>query len=249
MISRGFLIVTRLPSRLAVSSESFFYGCPPAHRPYNTIQTNEAIETVDRERNRLNYLAHLYLADQTDDSLIGNLLGDFVKGRPGERYSDEIVAGILFHRKIDAFADAHPIMRASRGRIAPRMSRFSGIIVDVCYDHFLARHWRRFSSHDLTAFVQHAYDVLQKNRPILPERLQRILPYMISEDWLGHYIEIKRVGETLDRITRRLTHGERFKGAIVEVEKNYADLESDFLNFFPDLVDYAHCTKLEYNHN
>jgi acyl carrier protein phosphodiesterase len=119
----------------------------------------------------------------------------------------------------------------------------------VCYDHFLARHWRRFSSHDLTAFVQHAYDVLQKNRPILPERLQRILPYMISEDWLGRYIEIKRVGETLDRITRRFTHGERFKGAIVEVEKNYADLESDFLNFFPDLVDYAHCTKLEYNHN
>jgi acyl carrier protein phosphodiesterase len=204
---------------------------------------------ADQERNRLNYLAHLYLADPAVESLIGNLLGDFVKGRPGEHFSDEIVAGILFHRKIDAFADAHPIMRTSRGRIGPQMSRFSGIIIDVCYDHFLARHWSRYSSQKLTVFVQYAYDVLQKNHLILPERLQRILPYMISEDWLGSYIEIKSVGVTLDRITRRLTRGEQFKGAIVEVENNYADLESDFLNFFPDLVDYACRAKLELNQN
>jgi acyl carrier protein phosphodiesterase len=197
----------------------------------------------------LNYLAHLYLADQTDDSLIGNLLGDFVKGRPAEHYSKEIVAGILFHRKIDAFSDAHPIMRTSRGRIGPQMRRFSGIIIDVCYDHFLARHWNRYSNQDLTVFVQHAYNVLYNHRPILPQRLQRILPYMISEDWLGRYIEIKSVGVTLDRITRRLTRGARFKGAIVEVEKNYADLEGDFLNFFPDLLDYVHRTKLELNQN
>jgi acyl carrier protein phosphodiesterase len=193
----------------------------------------------------LNYLAHLYLADPTDDSLIGNLLGDFVKGRPGEHFSDEIVAGILFHRKIDAFADAHPVMRTSRRRIGSRMRRYSGVIVDVCYDHFLARHWRRYRNQDLPLFIQHAYDVLQKNRAVLPERLQRILPYMISEDWLGRYIEIKQVGVTLDRITRRLTRGEQFKGAIVEVERHYADLESDFFLFFPELVDYACRAKLE----
>lgn len=197
----------------------------------------------------MNYLAHLYLADDTDDSLIGNLLGDFVKGRPGSQYSDEIIAGILLHRKIDAFADAHPTLRTSRRRIGRQMSRFSGIIIDVCYDHFLARHWHTFSDQDLTKFVQHAYDVLQKHRPILPERLQRILPFMISEDWLGRYIEIKSVGKTLDRITRRLTRGEQFRGAIVEVEKNYTDLESDFLFFFPDLVDFSTRTKLEMTKN
>jgi acyl carrier protein phosphodiesterase len=119
----------------------------------------------------------------------------------------------------------------------------------VCYDHFLARHWSRYSNQSLNLFVQHAYDVLQKNHFILPERLQRILPHMISEDWLGSYIEIKSVGVTLDRITRRLTRGEQFKGAIVEVEKNYADLESDFLNFFPDLLNYACRAKLESNQN
>lgn len=187
----------------------------------------------------MNYLAHLYLADDADDSLIGNLLGDFVKGRPGSRYNDDIVAGIMLHRRIDAFADAHAGVRRSRGRIGSRMSRFSGIIVDVCYDHFLARHWSAFSDQDLAVFVQHAYQVLQKNRPILPDRLQRILPVMISEDWLGRYIEFERIGSTLDRIARRLTRGRQFTGAIVEVEENYADLEKDFLTFFPDLIDFS----------
>lgn len=197
----------------------------------------------------MNYLAHLYLADDTDDSLIGNLLGDFVKGRPGSQYNDEIIAGILFHRKIDAFADAHSTMRTSRNRIGRQMSRFSGIIIDVCYDHFLARHWSTYSNQGLAEFVQHTYDVLQRYRPILPERLQRILPFMVSEDWLGSYIVIKSVGKTLDRITRRLTRGEQFKGAIVEVEKNYADLESDFLNFFPDLVEFSNRAKLKMTKN
>jgi acyl carrier protein phosphodiesterase len=187
----------------------------------------------------LNYLAHLYLADDSDDSLIGNLLGDFVKGRPGRQYNADIVAGIIFHRKIDVYTDAHPMMRASRSRITPQMSRFSGIIIDVCYDHFLARHWQRFSDQDLTVFIQRAYQVLQTNRPILPVRLQRILPFMVSEDWLGRYIELKSVGTTLDRIARRLTRGAQFKGAIVEVEKNYRQIEGDFLSFFPDLIEFS----------
>ena len=191
----------------------------------------------------MNYLAHLYLADDTDDSLIGNLLGDFVKGRPGPHFNDGIVAGIRLHRRIDAFADAHAVTRRSRSRIGSRMRRFAGIIIDVCYDHFLARHWSTFSDKRLAVFVQHAYDVLQKNRPILPMRLQRILPCMISEDWLGRYSEFKRIGPTLDRITLRLTRGRQFKGAIVEVEQNYSDLEKDFLTFFPDLVEFSHRAK------
>lgn len=193
----------------------------------------------------MNYLAHLFLADDSDDSLIGNLLGDFVKGRPGPQYNAEIVAGILLHRKIDAYSDAHKMMKDSRHRIGSRMRRFSGIIVDVCYDHFLAKHWRTYSDQDLRTFIRRAYGVLQKNRPTLPDRLQRILPYMISEDWLGRYIELQSVGKTLDRITLRLTNGQQFKGAIVEVESNYDELENDFQAFFPDLITFAMKAKQE----
>ena len=45
----------------------------------------------------MNYLAHLFLAEDNPQSIIGNLLGDFVKGRLEQYkniYNPEIIAGI-----------------------------------------------------------------------------------------------------------------------------------------------------------
>ncbi len=187
----------------------------------------------------MNYLAHLFLADDNDDSLLGNLFGDFVKGNPEDRYNTGICDGIYCHRKIDIFADAHPVTRRSRLLFSRRWRRFAGIIVDMCHDHFLSKHWQRFSARDRSEFVDHVYAVLTRHRPILPGRLQRILDFIIDENWLGSYIQIKNVGITLDRIAGRLTRGEQFKGAIVEVDTHYDELERDFLNFFPDLIRYT----------
>lgn len=187
----------------------------------------------------VNYLAHLYLADDCDDSLIGNLLGDFVKGRPEGRYARSIAEGIRFHRRIDSFCDAHPVTGSSRNRIGPQRRRFAGIIVDVCYDHFLARHWQRFHTRDLPDFSGRIYSVLEGNRRLLPERLNRMLPFMISEDWLGSYVHLQGVAAALDRIAGRLTRGERFMSAVTEIESNYETLEKDFLSFFPDLVEFS----------
>jgi acyl carrier protein phosphodiesterase len=133
------------------------------------------------------------------------------------------------------------ITRKSRNRISPLRRRFAGIIVDVCYDHFLSRHWRHFGTIDLKSFVERVYAVLSKNRALLPERLSRILPCMISENWLGSYIHLERVGDALDRIAGRLSRGGQFMRAVTEIEANYEALESDFLAFFPDLA--AFCTE------
>jgi acyl carrier protein phosphodiesterase len=187
----------------------------------------------------LNYLAHLLLSDNCDDALVGNLLGDFVKGNPAGRYNDVVAEGIRHHRKVDTFADAHPVTCTSRNRIGRSRRRFAGVIVDVCYDHFLARHWQRFSGETLASFTGRVYAVLNRHRAILPSRLNRILPVMMAEDWLGGYADIDRVAVTLDRIAGRLSDGSRFKGAIADVHANYADLERDFFEFFPDLVDFC----------
>jgi len=184
----------------------------------------------------LNYLAHLFFSDPSDDALLGSLLGDFVKGNPAGRFPPAVVDAILFHRKIDSYSDCHLITRRSRDRISPLRRRFAGIIVDVCYDHFLCRHWRDFSPVDLKSFVGRVYSVLDKNRANLPERLRQILPHMIAEDWLGSYIQLEGVGDALDRIAGRLSRGGAFKGAVAEIEANYEVLEIDFLAFFPDLV-------------
>jgi acyl carrier protein phosphodiesterase len=183
----------------------------------------------------LNYLAHLFFSNSGEEAIIGSLLGDFVKGNPAGRFPSAVADAILFHRKIDSFSDSHFITRLSRDRISPLRRRFAGIIVDVSYDHFLSRHWQQFSPVDLKFFVDRVYFVLSHNQEMLTERLRRILPHMIAENWLGGYIQLEGVGKALDRLAGRLSRGGPFKGAVAEIETHYEDLEADFLAFFPDL--------------
>lgn len=187
----------------------------------------------------MNFLAHLFLADDNEDALLGNLLGDFVKGDPAGRFRDGVTEGILLHRKVDTFADSHAITRKSRQRFSSDRRRFAGVIVDMCYDHFLAVHWQRYAGVPLDRFAGKVYGILKANRSWLPQRLKRIMWLMESENWLCGYAHISRLGTTLDRIAGRLSRGQQFKGAIEEVEANYQALESDFSAFFPELITFA----------
>jgi acyl carrier protein phosphodiesterase len=187
----------------------------------------------------MNYLAHLFIADEVNDSLIGHLLGDFVKGAAIRNYDRVIQDAIRFHRKIDSFSDAHELTRASRSRIRRPWRRFAGIVVDVCYDHFLARSWHRFSDEALPEFVRRVYVDLQSHRCALPDEAEQVLKRMISYDWLNSYQDLNKVGIALDRIAGRLTRGERFLGSIHDVQANYTALQEDFLSFFPELVYFA----------
>jgi acyl carrier protein phosphodiesterase len=187
----------------------------------------------------MNFLAHVYVADITNDSMLGHLLGDFVKGRAIHAYSPCIQEAIQFHRRIDSFCDSHPVTRSSRNRIGPARRRFAGILVDLCYDHFLARNWHCFKSELLTDFTRRVYTTLAQDRTPLPERFDAILPKMIAYDWLAGYFHLDHVALSLDRIADRLTCGERFKGGIADIVDNYRELQSDFAAFFPELILFA----------
>ena len=183
----------------------------------------------------MNYLAHLYLAEQSRDGLLGSLLGDFVKGPLGGRFPETVRRGIALHRAIDSFTDAHPLHLESRNRIGKARRRYAGIIVDVCYDHFLCRNWSHHSSESLAVFTERVYDVLREHRKDLPDRLQRIMPHMIADDWLSSYADLENVGRALDGIARRVTRSNPLAGALTEIEANYAALSGDFEHFFPEL--------------
>ena len=183
----------------------------------------------------MNYLAHLYLAEQSPEGLLGGLLGDFVKGRLDDRFTITVRRGIALHRAIDSFTDAHPLHLKSRNRIGSQRRRYAGIIIDVCYDHFLSRRWTDYSSESLTRFSERVYDALREYHDELPERLQGIAPHMIADDWLGSYAELANVGRALDGIARRFKRSNALAGALVEVEANYAALDDDFQHFFPEL--------------
>ena len=190
----------------------------------------------------MNFLAHAFLSRSSPELLIGGLLGDFVKGALGEHYTPTMRAGILLHRAIDRYTDAHPTVRASCALISPARRRFAAILVDVFYDHFLARHWTRYAEVPLEDFTQQVYATLLPEIAGYPERLQRILPRMAADDWLASYAEIESVEAALHGIARRF---QRYPRAIVindgvqELLLNYAALEQQFLDFFPELLGFV----------
>ena len=191
----------------------------------------------------MNYLAHLYLAKDSTELMIGGILGDFVKGTLKDQYPNEIKQGIELHRKIDTYTDSHVMTRASRRLYSPERRRFAGIIVDLCYDHFLYRHWSTFSDTALEPFILNAYDILKTHHLMLPKRLRSMLPFMIRDDWLGSYRNLSGVEHALKRLSKRVTNGDRLPGAIDEIKANYRELEANFLIFFPDLISFVNDIK------
>ena len=187
----------------------------------------------------MNYLAHLYLADGTPESLVGSLLGDFVRGDDYLRYSPAIQRAIMVHRKTDAFTDVHPIYIRSKRRLDPAFRHTKRILVDVFYDHFLAKNWHAYAAVPLEEFTREAYRALELHEPDLPPRLRRMLPYMKADNWLLAYRELQGIGLTLEGLSRRMSHANLLAQGLAALTDNYAALKSDFQAFFPQLQDYV----------
>jgi acyl carrier protein phosphodiesterase len=187
----------------------------------------------------MNFLAHAFLARDSIDLLLGSLMGDFVKGPLTDRYAPAITRGLVLHRGVDTYTDAHVLVARSRARISPPRRRYAGIMVDLFYDHFLARHWDDYATVPLPEFTASVYSTLLERRDLLPERLQNIASNMARTDWLGSYRDTTNVGIALDRIGTRLTRGNALLDSVEELVANYDGLEEDFRAFFPEVVRFA----------
>ncbi|HEX3049740.1 MAG TPA: acyl carrier protein phosphodiesterase [Aggregatilineaceae bacterium] len=142
------------------------------------------------------------------------------------------------HQKIDAYTDAHPVVSLSKQLISPLNSRFAGILVDVFYDHFLAKRWTRYSDVPLPVFAQQVYQALLDYETFLPEKLRQILPDFIQQDWLTSYQSLEGVKDALDRISKRLSRENCLVDATNDLQRHYPGLQSHFDEFFPDMVQY-----------
>ncbi|NLC43568.1 MAG: DUF479 domain-containing protein [Clostridiales bacterium] len=189
----------------------------------------------------MNYLAHIYLADSLDEKrLLGNFLGDFVKKNTENNYDEAIKQGIYMHRKLDSFTDSHPVFNTSRRRVSDLNRRFAGVLVDMFYDHYLAKNWLDYSAASLEDYATDFYDILVKNRNILPERLKYMMPYLIGENWLLSYREVNGIEKAVNNVARRFAHSRHpMKNPIQELTNNYESLERDFKAFFSEAIAYA----------
>ena len=194
----------------------------------------------------MNFLAHLHLARPTPVSRLGNLLGDFVRGRPDVRFSPGIWRGIMHHRHLDAFTDAHPAWKRSRERLDPSRRRFAGILVDVFYDHFLSRRWHDLEPEatPLDTFIDQCHRDLREALPLGPPEIEIVLEHMERQAWLISYGRLEGIDEALHRMASRSPRFTIMASALVDLEAHYDGFETDFLAFYPDAM--AHSEHLHH---
>lgn len=183
----------------------------------------------------MNFLAHIYLSGDHEFITIGNFISDGIRGKQYKKFSKEIQIGILLHRQIDTFTDAHPIVRQSTKRLHENYSHYSGVIVDILYDHFLAKNWNQYSNIPLDIYVDHFYESLKTNFEILPSRIQKMLPYMMAGNWLLNYANIEGIQGVLDGMNRRTKYISGMDKATYELQTYYSEFENEFTQFFEEL--------------
>lgn len=188
----------------------------------------------------MNFLAHLLLGPHEAQQAVGSLLGDFVKGPMGSiELPRPVREGIWLHRQVDGFTDRHELVLRSKARISPQRRRYAGIMVDMFYDHLLARHWQKFSRQALDDFTEQMYQAVRAQQALLPERAKRVLLRMAQEDWLSSYAQLDSMHSALNNMSRRLRPGNTLVGSVYELEADYAGFEADFFEFMPQVVGFA----------
>ena len=185
----------------------------------------------------MNYLAHLYFSDATPESRVGNLMPDFVKG-PARRQPccAGVIQGMHTHYEVDRFTDSHAVVGQSKRLISPIRRRYAGIIVDVCYDYFLVRHWSVFSETPLPEFADQVYSSFRDYTGDAPPLMQRVLRLMAEQDWLQGYGTTTGIGRALDGLSGHIKRANTLRGAVEEMEIHCDTMDRHFLDFFPDLI-------------
>jgi acyl carrier protein phosphodiesterase len=183
----------------------------------------------------MNFLAHIHLSGDNEWIKIGNFMADGVRGKQYENFPMDIQKGILLHRAIDTFTDAHPVFRQSTKKLHSRYHHYAGVIVDMYYDHFLAKNWSAYSEETLESYSDRFYQSLLDNPEVLNTKTQHLLPYMIQHNWLVNYQSINGLERILSQMDQRTKNQSLMRFATEELVANYEEFESDFTLFYKEV--------------
>jgi acyl carrier protein phosphodiesterase len=189
----------------------------------------------------MNFLAHIYLSGSNDAVKIGNFMADSIRGHSYDAYPTDIRKGILLHRAIDSFTDAHPVYRQSKHRLHEKYGHYSGVIMDIFYDHFLAKNWEHYSPIPLEQYAQTFYTLLTDHMDSLTERVKGMLPYMIGRNWLVSYASLAGLEMILFQMDHRTKNRVAMHESIIELQQYYELFEAEFTLFFEALR--QHCSE------
>jgi acyl carrier protein phosphodiesterase len=187
----------------------------------------------------MNFLAHAYLSFSNPQILVGNMVSDFVKGKAQFLFNGKIQAGIRLHRMIDEFTDNHPATAKAKEIFRPAYRLYSGAIVDVLYDHYLASDPKEFDDASLRAFTAATYRQLERQTSDLPPRFLQVFTYMRTEDWLYQYRHPEGMRRSLGGLVRRAAYLSESTTAYNLFREQYVPLRECYEAFFPDVKQFA----------
>lgn len=193
----------------------------------------------------MNFLAHIYLSGDDPLITIGNFIADGIRGKQYQKFNQKFQIGILLHRQIDTYTDAHPVVRQSTKRLHENYGHYSGVIVDILYDHFLAKNWPQYSHVPLNVYVDDFYNSLETNFELLPSRIQKMMPYMIADNWLLNYANLDGIQRVLNGMNRRTKNVSGMDRATLELKLHYTEFENEFAEFFEELKAFSQIKLLE----
>ncbi len=186
----------------------------------------------------MNFLAHIYLSGEDELLKIGNFAADSIRGKEYLTYPLKIQQGVILHREIDTYTDTHPIWRQSKKIIVPQYNHYAAVIVDMYYDHFLAKNWNQYSQVPLEQYADVFYQSLIDNYEILPPKIKSFLHIMIAENWLVLYRTTGGLEYILSQMNKRSKGISKMRFATKELIENYPDFETQFTAFFEDLKEH-----------
>ena len=191
----------------------------------------------------MNYLAHIFLSGNDSQLQVGNFIGDFVKGSNGKHYPKDIRKGIDLHRKIDYFTDNHELVRETIVMMRPEFGRYSGIILDMYFDYFLASNFTVYSRKSLNLFAFRFYFSALINYRHLPPRVKNFVFYFIFSNRLNKYAFINGLQQSLEIMATYKSKAIKPQKTIAYLIENKLELERRFHLFFPDLITYVEMEK------
>ena len=180
----------------------------------------------------MNFLIHMLLSGEDDQILVGNFMGDFVKGPLADRFPERIRLGVALHRRIDSFASRDDLFQCSRRRLDPHYGLYRGVLIDLFYDHFLVTEWSNWSDETFDRYLARTRSIVEQYQDELPERMQKLVP-VIFEELLPSYGEVSGIGKALERMSRRVIRANPLAGGEAELLRHYIDLRADFRGFMP----------------
>lgn len=184
----------------------------------------------------MNYLAHFHLGKISEACILGNFIGDFVKGSDYKQYPEEVQHGILMHRFIDDYTDKHSLVHDAKRLLGTSYGHYNGVIIDIFYDYFLASNWNAFSAISLNDFITNSYNVLNKYQEDMPFSAQYAYRHMVKNDWLNRYTNLVGLKKTFLGLNAYLKRETGMEKSIHDLIDQKEIFNQNFLAFYPQLL-------------